>query len=268
MPDLVKIHASLLPGYFDCSRRAACKILKDLLKSQGYDLKYTPLDVAAIIGTAVHAGGQQIMETKIETGESCPESQTIERAMDVYDSGVQDAAFDYTTPNKPTGEKQVIRMSKAYHHLVAPKITPKRTEFRLSATVAEGYELTGKPDIETQQSVLRDTKTGSKLRPYHPQCGAYSILNKSNQGQTKAVCIDFIHRTAISKPQPPPEMHDEYNLEQCEKSAWYIIKAIQRQIDYYIEKENPWAFPANPNSMLCSPKYCAACRSWCEYASP
>lgn len=262
----MEIHCSMLPFYFDCPRRTACKMLKAEIKASGFNLRDDRKGIGASIGIAIHAGSHMIMDTKIKTGGvPCPEGHAVDSAMASYAKEVLDNDFDSTTPDQTTGEKQVIRQTKSYYHMVAPGIIPIKTEERMKADLGNGFVMSGKPDIIDSTNTVRDTKAGTTLRDYRTQLGSYGILSKSNKLKVDKACVDFIKRVRVNSLQPPPDLQT-IDLATAEKTAWFVIKKIIADIREFQETKNPWAFGANPMSMLCSEKYCLAFgTNFCEF---
>lgn len=257
----ITIRSSLLPTYNDCPRRSATRIIPDTIAEAGFELREDKNGVGAAIGTSVHKGSNLVMAHKIDHGEPCPEKECIDSAVAELDT-IEDITYDSTSPDKDSAQKQIIRISKSYYHLVAPRITPVRTEFSLKASLPSESTLSGHPDILDVENHIRDTKTG-RFRPHQAQLGGYSLLGRSNGIGVAGLDIDFLARVALSKEQPEP-LHKPYDMTVCEQEAWGVINRIQQDCDRFEETGDKWAFQANPMSNLCSPKYCRAYGSeWC-----
>ena len=269
----ISIRSSSLSGYADCARRAACGIIPDLLKDAGYRILPRSKAVAMSVGTAVHAGEGECMAEKIKSGKPCSESQTVDRAVTELDEECKDTDkdtfFDKTSPDKTTSEKQVIRMTQSYYQKVQPDLVPERIwdprsgGDRLIADAGDGFKITGHPDVMGKGAVIHDMKTGSKLRPAHPQLGCYSLLCKSSKVDIKGVNVNFIQRVTIKKDQPDPVIAP-YPLDICEQAAWDVINQVKSDILNFLKEPTYRAFMANPLSMLCSAKWCAA-KTFCPF---
>jgi hypothetical protein len=173
-------------------------------------------------------------------------------------------------------------MVAVYRHDVAGTIMPLTVEARLEAVVpwAPRILLSGQSDVVAlDPDGLCDTKAGSKLGNYGPQIGGYSLLNKAAGNAVRIAQIHFVQRVHISsrtKIQTQPRVVSRRrDVALDETAAASILSHIDRGIQLFREGDpergfvpgDPWAFPANPSSMLCSEKYCSACRtSWCHEA--
>jgi hypothetical protein len=91
------------------------------------------------------------------------------------------------------------------------------------------------------------------------------LIAKSNGIATERARVDFIQRTARSKPQPPAQKI-ELDLAGAETAASNILRTMSADLNTFRKGDfrrnilpgDPWAFLANPSSQLCSAKYCPA----------
>jgi hypothetical protein len=270
---LTVIRCSSLSGYPDCPRRGAARLFRHEIEDAGFTLRQTPRGIAAAIGTAVHTGAEIPLLEKATTGRLPPESVALDAATWTLGSQFRDGeeiTFDGTrgvTHNRVQAERQVIGMTRAYFRTVAPALNPIHVEERLEAEIAPGVILSGQPDqICREPHKIRDLKTGRKPSGTHaPQVGGYSLLARSNGLDIESAAVDFIQRVPIHKPQPDP-VTEQVTVAQAETAASAIIKHMIGDLDTFrhgdperrILPGDPWAFPANPASMLCSPKFCPA----------
>ena len=158
-------------------------------------------------------------------------------------------------------------MTKAYHRVVAPKVIPIIVEERLEAEVSPGLILSGQPDVVAREPhKVRDLKTGARAGASHaPQIGGYSLLARTHGFDIAEAAIDFVQRVNPAKPQPDPNSK-VIAISQAETAAANIIRHIEGDLRTFREGDearhilpgDPWAFQANPSSVLCSPKYCPA----------
>jgi hypothetical protein len=151
---------------------------------------------------------------------------------------------------------QILRITQAYMP-VAQAIDAKAVELELAATIAPGWKLTGHIDLYTHAQEVDDLKTGAVRRPYQAQLGGYSLLAKSNGMPVKGVGITFVPRGKKTKPQPPAE-RQPYNIAVAEKAAYATINQIRADVEKFQQTGDPYSFPANPMSLMCSAKYCPA----------
>ena len=132
-------------------------------------------------------------------------------------------------------------------------------EGELRAAIAPGWELTGHVDVHEggDKPGPDDLKTGALIRPYQSQLGAYNLLLRSNDYPVERCGITFIKRAPKTKPQPPA-IRQEYDVETCERAAFATIGAIQHDVAAFEKSGDPFAFQANPMSLMCSQRYCPA----------
>jgi hypothetical protein len=115
---------------------------------------------------------------------------------------------------------------------------------------------------------IRDVKTGIVSRSNIAQYGGYSLLRRLEGGRPARIVEDFIRRVPLREEQPPP-VTIHYDPALAERVAARTIAEIEEQYAEFLESGDPLAFPANPNSVFCSPKFCPAHgTSWCMEGRP
>lgn len=249
----------MLPSYADCARRAAAKQYGDDVKAAGFELRELDPSVGAALGTSVHAGAALMLQAKRDTGEITQddEVQAQELAIDAFQESTQNGAtWDDTTPNARTAQFQIRRLTYAYAAM-ARSIEPVLIEFPMQADAGGDFELTGTLDLVTASRELRDLKSGALPRPYQAQLGAYSLLLKSNHVAVSDALIDWLPRAPQTKPQEPVDTQ-RYEVATCEKAAYATINFIKRDLTEFRRSGDPWAFPANNMSMMCTDRFCPA----------
>lgn len=272
MTDFVR--ASALSNYADCPRRAAAKLFRREIEAGGYTLNETPRGIGATIGTSVHAAAALTLTEKMGVGHLAPLSTVTDCAVETYrETAREGVLFDRETPATQDAERQVIGMVEAYQRVLAPQIEPVAVEEALEADTPFGLVLTGHGDVLARdQNAVRDLKTGKRRGNHKPQLGAYSLLYKANGLPTETCAEDFLQRVGSKKPQPDPVTF-AHDLSSAETAAISIMRHIADALesfrggddDLHILPGDPWAFPANPSSILCSPKFCPAHgTAWCR----
>jgi len=183
--------------------------------------------------------------------------------------------LDEATPKKEDGEVQARRQLAAYRTFVAPEIVPLLIEQRLDATFSPGIIVSGQADVLAREpGRLRDLKSGQR-RPYcKPQIGIYALLARTWGHDVSETIEDWVPRAPIrhSQPRPVSFVHD---LAAAESAGVAMLRHIERDVrtfedgdpEFSIVAGDPWAFPANPSSMLCGERFCPAhgtefCREW------
>ena len=277
------IRASSLNGWADCPRRSAARIFRKEIEAAGYKLRETPRSIAASVGTSVHRGVAVELGEKATAGKLPPVSVPTDAAVDELAEQLAQGmvAFDGergVTQTAAQAERQVVNMVGAYHRTIAPQVQPIRIERRLEAEIEPGFVLSGQSDLVAREpQSVRDLKTGTRSPPsVAPQLGAYSLLNQSHHLSIDSASVDFVQRVRVSKAQPDP-VSTKVKLAHAETAATMILSHIIKAIETFrhgdaerrIPPGDPWSFPANPSSVLCSAKWCPAhgtefCHEWQE----
>lgn len=254
------IRASMLPGYADCARRAASKQFRALVEDRGFTLRPMLPSVGAAVGTAVHHAVAHVLRARMcgapvtpaLVGEGVAESEPA--FLEEISPG---AEWDATTGNTQVAQFQIARMTEVAVAALATRAEPVLVEADLRATVAPGWELSGHLDLFDAAAHLDDLKTGALLRPYQAQLGAYSLLLRANGYAPASAGITFVPRSKKSKPQAPAQVY-RYDLADSERAAYGTAQAIIRDVAAFEKTGDPFAFPANPMSMMCTRRYCGA----------
>ena len=262
------IRCSALTAYPDCNRRGAARLFWREISSMGFRLRSTPRGIGAAIGSAVHRAAEVILKEKAETGSLPPLTVAADCAAETLAESVREGVdFDRTTANRVEGEVTAVGMARAYHRVIAPTVDAILIEERLEAEVAPGLILSGTPDLVAREPHrIRDLKTSSRPGGSHaPQIGGYSLLARSHGLDIAEAAVDSIKRVSIGKPQPDP-VSKPVAVAQAETAASNILRHIAGDLETFrngdparhILPGDPWAFQANPASILCSPRYCPA----------
>lgn len=278
-PDIIRV--SSLTTYPECSRRSAAQMFRREIVAAGYKLRTLPRGIGAAAGTSVHKAAEVTLAEKAKGGSLPPLSVATDCAVETLKEEIKEGLeFDGirgASRNAGEAEHQVISMSSAYHRVVAPTIEPILIEERLEAEVAPGLILSGKPDLVAREpSGIHDLKSGARgNRSHNPQIGGYSLLVRSNAiADVETASVDFVQRVRPDKTQPDPVSHP-VRIADAETAAANIVRHIAEDLRVFREGDDdrhllpgdPWAFLANPNSVLCGERYCSAwgtdfCREW------
>ena len=237
-----------------------------MIEAAGFQLRDLEHHVGASVGTGVHKAAAVTLLAKIVTGANGPEDQAIAEGIVDFNEQVADGViWDSTTSNKNDGQQQIVRMVKTYRNKVAPKINPVAVEERLAARVSERMILSGTKDVLAREpDAIRDLKTGKIQRANAAQYGSYSLLQRSHgTAPVSRLVEDFIRRSSLKNPQPEPTTL-EYDVTAAENQAQEILWDIERSYGEFERRLTTGdlppegAFLANPQSMLCSDRYCPA----------
>ena len=269
------VRASSTSDWPDCNRRGATKLLRKEIIAAGHNLRELPPGIGSAVGTSVHKAASVMLDEKAKSGELPPASVATDAAVETMREHIAPGIlFDKSTIDAQEAEAQVLRMVAVYRRDVAPDIQPLIVEERLEARVpwsTQGLILSGQADVIAREpGKVRDLKTGTKKRNHNPQIGSYSLLARSTGIDVTAAGIDFIPRVHITNrtkvQSQPGALIETHNVAIAETAAANVIKHIDMSIKTFREGDeargilpgDPWAFQANPSSMLCSPKYCPA----------
>ena len=262
------IRASSLPNYPDCPLRWAIAAIPIEILAAGYDLRTIPRGIGATNGTAVHAAVAHLLTVKMDTGEVSDQKGAVEIGITRLDeqlAGDEEIQWDTTTPTRDVAQKQIISQSDVYATDVAPDINPIAVEEAIEATIKPGYVLSGHVDV-TEEFDLHDLKTGRNQRANSAQYGGYSLLRRSTGGVCNELVEDYVRRGSIAKPQHAPE-RVVYDAPRAERQAMQIIKRIVADVNAFRDSGDTDTFVQNPNTYLCSDKFCRAwgtnaCNAW------
>lgn len=273
--DIVAIRVSALNFWPDCERRSAAGLFRREIRAAGYTLTDMPRSAGAAVGTSVHHAAKVTLDEKAKTGLLPPLSVATDAAVETLkEETARGVSYDSKGPtyNRQDAEAQVIRMARVYQADIAPTINPILVEERLTAQVSESIVLTGQPDVVAREpGSINDLNTGIRVSNKTAQLGGYSLLARTPRPEhpeglkIERARIDYIPRVSLRKPQPAASGISR-DVVLAETAAVNIIANIERGIttfrrgsdDRRIQPGDPWAFSANPNSMLCSAKYCPA----------
>lgn len=268
-PTIVRVSA--MNGYPDCNRRGATRLFWHEIKAAGFELRRLGRGIGAVVGTAVHRGAEIALGEKARAGSLPPVSVALDAATELLREQLRDQVeFDGprgVTHTPREAERQTVAMSLTYHLDVAPGIEPIIVEERLEAAIGDGLVLSGQPDVVAREpQAIRDLKTGTRgPGTFAAQIGGYSLLARSNGLSIEHGRIDYVRRVSVTKPQPATVTR-AIPVDAAETAASSILKHIAADIRTFrhgdperrIFPGDPWAFQANPASILCSAKYCAA----------
>jgi hypothetical protein len=215
--------------------------------------------VGSAVGTAAHVAVAAMQRRRLagEVVSVDTRAADLRTALDAFRADIAPGAeWDDTTPSLQVAEFQIERMAERCF-ASAEAMTPAAVELSLSAEIADGWTLTGTLDLLTTDAHLDDMKTGALRRPYQAQLGGYALLAKANGYEVRTAGTTFIARGKKTKPQPPAE-RQSYDLPTAERAAYATIQAIKRDVEAFKASGDPFAFPANPMSLMCSRRYCPA----------
>lgn len=252
------IRPSSTNTWFDCEARTAARSYPYLVISKGYELRRLPKHVGAVVGTGTHAGAEFMQRKRLADAELGKTSEAVEYAIAKMEEEIaeNEVCWDDATPRFNEAQTQVQRMVHVYRRDVAEKIRVVAIEERLEGMVSENLMISGKADLITiLPGMLRDTKTGKRRSYCLPQLGSYSSLTRAHGHEVEKVGVDYVPRVAVNKEQPGVETL-EFPREIAEATALRTIKRMDVAIREFQQTGDLRVFARNPNSGLCSNRFC------------
>lgn len=268
------IRISMLPNVLDCSRRAAANQFPELIEKAGFNLAPKRTGIYTAVGAGTHAAIKNMLTHKIKTGELNSPEENVEAGVSKYETELKEAesiVYDDITHNQDAGKFQINRFVKFYQRDIAPRLAfpeganPSDHIERYIERQLKGFKISGHIDVITLYSIC-DTKSGKTKRAYHSQLGGYANLVVADGGKApRYLLCHYLPRVHIDKPYPGTKIVN-YDVEFSMNEAWYTINQIIRDVNNFKDSQNPASFQANPQSTLCSPKYCRAFgTTFCKY---
>lgn len=261
----IVIRASSLDDAADCPRRHALRMFREI--QQHYPLRKLYPAIGGLVGTSVHMAAVLMLG-----GRNSQEATMAAQAL--FETEAQGGmTLDAVTPSRTVALQQINRGSRTYAVKVLPRVQPALIEKQLTAIISPDLTLSGSPDLFTSDRVLRDLKDEIRGRPHLNQLGSYALLLRSHGHVVERVVIDHIKRQTPKALRTQPAHYEEieYPVSTAEDSAHDVIKRTAASLMEYRQRQadkDPrayLAFRANPNSVLCTQKYCPAWNTaWCR----
>jgi hypothetical protein len=251
----------------------AAKSYEWLVRAKGFELRPRTSgmkNIGNVSGTAGHKAFTRFFENRRSSGE-IDETLLYTTANENLAENIDGVEWDKTTPESAGisgAQFQLKRMLDAYLP-TAMTIKPKHLELELITPLDTDFEFKGEMDIVEEDGTIRDMKFGKNVYPYEAQLGGYYLLLEKNGYEPNGrLIVDHTPRTAKTKPQKPTEVI-EYNKDTAVVAADRTAEEIMRQITKFKETGDPWSFPANPNTFLCSKTWCPAHSTpFCDMGRP
>ena len=256
------IRPSSLPTFGDCMRRGAVGQFRKQAEDAGFKFPDKSRGIAAIIGSAVHAGAAEVLRREDEDAQEDAALSYLEK--EIEDSSTPIEWDKITAPDMDAAETQTLRMLQAYREFVPENVAPYSIEERNVCDVGDGFAVSGQTDSVIGYAdlggayELRDIKTSSRAPNAAAQVGTYELIQDAHGIPIKAVYIDLIRRGTLKKPQEPVVSY-RIDVEAANALAKQTIASVKGYYRRWINAGgNPLVWPANPGSMLCTAKYCPA----------
>jgi len=254
----IKVRSSYLSHFFDCPKRTLVKIFPEI--KEEYNFIEPPRSIGSVIGSGVHKGIAYALNYK--------DSQYEPKISDIIECSVNEVEeivknkvlWDAITPNINAGTGQIEKIDHTFYNQSYRKLNPLRIEHSYSGKISLNsakINLSGTPDLINKGKGVDiiDFKTGVALANYQSQLGAYSLLYQTNEKvKPEKLMLEFYPRVRKTKEVEPSFI--EYDRIFSEKNAYGTLIEISRLYDLFTAEKDPDYIPANPQSKLCSPKYC------------
>lgn len=272
---VVRTRASSEPTFEACPRLWAGRHAEQI-PLQRVNLRRIKQHVGAAVGTATHTGGEYLMREFKRTGEVGGTERSRQAREAALEKFPDELEFDSVTPGPGAAVEAVGKLVTVYHGHIDPTIEPLLIERGLTMTVGEDLVITGHLDLVLVDLVPTDLKTGRHTPRAASQYGSYFLLLRANAA---TIGLDerklkpyfrqtYLPRVPASKPPKSPVV-TEFPQGALERQALSTARQIRRCVQEYRETGDIEAFPARPNSWLCSPNFCplfgstdGACDSW------
>jgi hypothetical protein len=256
-----RVRSSSLPSFADCARRGASEAFRELIISAGFNLRTREKHVGALVGSGIHAAMNYTLTEKMLRGNLGDVVTAEMHAMQTIDAELMGSAiiWDDTTPNLNVAQRTAQKQIAVLRQTVAPVIEPVAVEEGgaggLEANYGDILRITGKPDVREIDGIW-DYK-GGKKRANMAQYGNYSLLARTHGWKVEKLIEAHVPRVPLSRTQPQPELiaHD---VAEAERYAASILRRVEIDLREFLRTNDPHAFIANPQSMLCSERFCTA----------
>jgi hypothetical protein len=254
----ITIRASAWGALFDCAMKFEGEHLLGMRKASG---------LRATLGTAVHASTAANDQAKLDGNPLTPDD-TAGVLIDALHSPTQDV--DYSGDDLTVGEAERIGLALHVRYCldIAPQFEYTAVEMKLSpfeidcgggtvvrlagsmdrARVARREDGIAIPDLKTGRAIIQNGQVN--LKGKSAQLGTYQLLYEHTTGEeTVGGQIIGLPTSGTAEPKVSPLF-----------DARRVMLGTDQQrglIEYAAEMFRTGLFPPNPQSVLCSPKFCA-----------
>lgn len=255
---LVFIRASSLSGLFDCGHRWEGE---HLLGMRG------PRGARAQLGTAVHAGTAVFDAGRLPGGDAVSADDAADAVVDAINKPEEDVDWSDLAPRR--AEKIALALHTKYCADVAPKQTYLGVEVKCERLELPdlGIALGGTTDririAANGRYGIVDLKTGARAvgsdgkvetKKHAIQLGVYELLAQHASGVEIGAPAQIVGMNTGETPAT-----QRIGFGEVKNAAAALIGTDEepgflQQASRIVQSGD---FPANPNSYLCSPKFCA-----------
>ena len=204
---------------------------------------------------------------KMKTGGEPNREDATEVAVETFKGEIEyGVMWDDTSPRSDDAHQQIRSLTREVARSVVPAIEPVAVEELMEARFPVSDELTergvevivsGHADA-LQAGVGDDLKTGVWKPSSFIQYGLYALLARTTKGlPIQRFFEHWVPRVPKRTPQPEPEVK-EIDVPRAERAATAMVNRIVDDATAFLATEDPESFMPNPQSMLCSEKWCSA----------
>ncbi len=245
-PVVDHLSPSSVKTFISCPRKWAYRYVEKLK---------TPKTARQIKGTAVDRAASWNLEQKIETGRDEDAEHMAEVAEHVFRSEIDGQGgrdeCNWKDESLPTGLDSTVKLTVLHREKHAPLIDPADVQLELHRKLPNGWDFEGHLDFVDTRGVVGDFKTAKRR---WRQGRADKDLQATGYGYLLDRPIDFGFWTLIDTGK---SRYEEVLTTQRTTAQQDWLETAALDIADSIEAGS---FPPNPDSYLCSEK-------WCDYWS-
>jgi len=226
-----------------------------------------PPGIAAHVGSGVDASVTANLTQKIHDGTLLSEEQVQDLARDGFRRALERDGAMLSDEERELGEEAVagqaadkaVRLASLHHGELAPTIVPTSVQWPWSLELTDyAFELVGTADVR-EAGRIRDTKTSAKSPTADAadkslQLTAYAMAATVIDGETPEVTLDYLVDLKTPKTAVLSSTRSEGDF-----------AALLNRVEVIHDAMEAGVFPpADPDSWMCSPKFCGYYKS-CRY---
>ena len=237
-----------------------------------------PPGIAAHVGSGIHAGAEHNYKQKRESHADLAVTEIEEVAVGTYHQKLKDEGVTLSSEEKKQkktllaqGEKKVRTLAETYTAELAPAIQPDLVEHEFVVPIPQiDIALKGKIDLRDDKCWLLDLKTAGQKKSQgdvdnSDQLPCYAFAHEclfgvepTGLGIDVLVCTDKTMKCYRQDRLVATwrELHDGENEEDRRKRVMRHYDAFLNRIKLILKMLKTGLFPPNPQSFLCSERYC------------
>jgi hypothetical protein len=222
-----------------------------------------PPGIAMLSGTGVHAGAEVNFRQKIDTRVDLPADDIVDAAVDGFDKGIAGGYEVGPEDESPDAARdQVADLARLYADEIAPEYQPRFVEQSVRIELPGSHDMLGILDMADDAGRVVDLKTTGKSKSQaeadaSPQLTFYAAAHKVLTGELASE----VRLEVLVKSKTPKRVL----LASTRGPADFA--ALANRINVASSAIAAGVFlPADPNSWMCSPKWCGF-HATCPYVA-